>query len=531
MSGFGMTLGHYIRRAFAYRWVVLVPTVVVFALVTAYATILPDVYESSALLMSPISRPQDPAARAEAEAQGRELVRSAIERLMTNGMLQRIAEECDPYPQLRAQRGVEAVIEKLRRSLRIDVNQGSSTITVAFSHSEGERPDETSANVVNCLVDHFIQDQRDEQADTLQAARESLKNKIKVYQEELQRSEAALNEFRVTNQGCLPEDVASNREEIRTIEGRIEDLIRRSESAAFEMARIDRENMVLRQQLESAADSPPSTTDVIAATQRYLDELERRLVEYTVKYSKDRQEVKDLEAQIALVKERLAQLKVEGKDSKATERAIKMVEYMLAENSKRLEYHVNDRKTIDSSIKSLRDQVEAIRDRIARASKIEGEYLSKQRTMTEAETRYREAQLRLNGAELRDALAAAGPMVPIQIEQRAFTPARPAGPDRLATSLIGLAVGLGLGVGLAVARRKVDLSYHRAEDLRALLPGAVLITVPEVTGGSARVSRTMLGVAGGLLLTGIFLLTVAILGVQLQWWGKPEMIQALFNLR
>ena len=56
MSGFGVILGHYVRRALAYRWLVLVPAVLVFALVTLNVTVQPDIYESYAVLMPPISR-------------------------------------------------------------------------------------------------------------------------------------------------------------------------------------------------------------------------------------------------------------------------------------------------------------------------------------------------------------------------------------------------------------------------------------------------------------------------------------------
>ncbi|MGH7162937.1 MAG: hypothetical protein ACREID_05590, partial [Planctomycetota bacterium] len=97
--------------------------------------------------------------------------------------------------------------------------------------------------------------------------------------------------------------------------------------------------------------------------------------------------------------------------------------------------------------------------------------------------------------------------------------------------LIGLVLGAGIGVGLAVARHKMDTSYHRTEDLRALLPGAVLVTVPELSGTSVRVSRTLAGVVGGLILTGIFVSTVALLGINMGWWGRPDMIQAFLELR
>ena len=86
-------------------------------------------------------------------------------------------------------------------------------------------------------------------------------------------------------------------------------------------------------------------------------------------------------------------------------------------------------------------------------------------------------------------------------------------------------------VGLAIARNKLNATYEQAEDLRALMPGAVLVTIPEVRTSGVRVGRAIAGVLGGLVLAGIFAGTVAILGIQLGWWGEPAMIQALLDLR
>ncbi len=120
---------------------------------------------------------------------------------------------------------------------------------------------------------------------------------------------------------------------------------------------------------------------------------------------------------------------------------------------------------------------------------------------------------------------------PIQVEQGAFVPIKPASPDRLMTSLVGLLIGLGVGIGLAFLRHRMDASYRQADDLRALMPGAVLVTIPEVRTSGVRIGRALFNVVAGLALAGIFAATVGILGIQVGWWGEPEMIRALIELR
>ena len=140
------------------------------------------------------------------------------------------------------------------------------------------------------------------------------------------------------------------------------------------------------------------------------------------------------------------------------------------------------------------------------------------------ETRLAEAQYRRKYGEYDSS-------TPILVEQSGFVPARPARPDRLVTSLMGMLVGVGLGVGLAIARFKLNATYQQAEDLRALMPGAVLVTIPDVPASGVRVGRALGGIFAGLLLTSLFAATVAILGIQLGWWGEMAMIQPLVDLR
>ena len=64
-----------------------------------------------------------------------------------------------------------------------------------------------------------------------------------------------------------------------------------------------------------------------------------------------------------------------------------------------------------------------------------------------------------------------------------------------------------------------------------LLPGAVLVTIPEVSAGGAKIGRALIGITGGLILVALFIATVAVLGTQVGWWGQPEMIRGILDLR
>jgi hypothetical protein len=182
-------------------------------------------------------------------------------------------------------------------------------------------------------------------------------------------------------------------------------------------------------------------------------------------------------------------------------------------------------------IAGLEKAIAAAQLRNINASRNEVLYLALKREVEDLEERYAAIETRLADAQYKRKYGEYDSTTPILVEQSGFVPARPARPDRLVTSLIGMLVGIGIGVGLAIARFKLNATYQQAEDLRALMPGAVLVTIPEVRTSGVRISRAIAGVLGGLVLAGLFAGTVAILGIQLGWWGEPEMIRALTSLR
>lgn len=531
MTGFGMNLGHYIRRGLAFRWVVLLPAVIVFALVTVYITLQPDTYESAAILGSPLARSGDTMMRADADASAREAIRSAQQRLLSTSMLMRVSEETNPYPETQAEFGIDGVIDRLRKKLIVDVNHGASTITVTFAHNQGEKPAEMASNVVNCLVENFVTDMREAMGDTSAKYKRSLDRAKKDTLEKLNRSENDLNEFRRVHQGSLPEDVESNRKEIHDLTAQVNEYIRSQKSARDEMLSLGREQMRFQQVLEQGDEEEISTSEVIHDAEEHLQRLNEALIELLATRSKDHKDVREMQERIRLAEERLNHLRETESKSSNRQNRVEMVKFLLDDISKRKESLTADIGQLDTFIAKCQESIKSANDRIAKSGSLLNQLTSLTRAVDEYSTQYRDVVARLSALDQRGAAGAEAPAIPIEVLQRASPGAKPASPDRLASSLIGLALGLGIGIGLAVAKTKVDNSYHRAEDLRALLPGAVLITVPEVTSGGARASRVVAGALGGLFLFAVFCATVALLGSQLGWWEAPQLFHTVLNLR
>ncbi len=531
MSGFGLVLANYVRRGLTYRWTVLIPTVFVFALVTLYGLTQPDTYESTAVLMSPIAQPVDGTTRSTAGEMARNMFRSAAERMLSTNTLTQVAEKLQPFPLVREQRGILAEVEMLRKQIRVEMNSGTGSISVTATCNHGENPAEMAANIANLVTDLFIRSQQDAIEDEANKHKMRAESEKRSALEKLETAQSALDQFKQQYAGSLPDDVEGNNEQIDRLTQQMVDSNQNVRSLQFEIARIHRDQ--IRLDAEAALVDEDVTADFSHAmrdAEAALTELRLQLKLLQVDFDHNHERVVRLQALIAGREQIIEDLKNTSNQRTSAQKRKDLLKYLIDEGTQMLAQYEKDIRAQEAAVLEIEKRREEVRTRIITAAKIDMQYTSLKRSVENAERFWEDSERAYKASELMERSVRGG-INPIQIEQRAFIAARPAGPDRLITSLLGLGLGLGLGVGLAIAHYKLDASYHRAEDLRALLPGAVLVTIPEVAAGGAKVGRAILAILGGLILFALFLATVAVLGTQVGWWGEPEMIHGILNLR
>ncbi len=202
MSGFGLVLANYIRRGFAYRWIMATPTVLMFALVTLYVSVQADSYESQAILMKPIAKAGEPGDLGRIRQVARDMFNSAAERMLSTKMVRLVADEVDPYPELREDKGIDAVVEKLRRNIRIETNHRTGAINIYSSHSGGDRAAEMAADIANALTKGFVHAQREAIADTHTKLKVFLDSEKSRLRKDLEAAEERLEKFRTKHLGA-----------------------------------------------------------------------------------------------------------------------------------------------------------------------------------------------------------------------------------------------------------------------------------------------------------------------------------------
>jgi polysaccharide chain length determinant protein (PEP-CTERM system associated) len=95
-----------------------------------------------------------------------------------------------------------------------------------------------------------------------------------------------------------------------------------------------------------------------------------------------------------------------------------------------------------------------------------------------------------------------------RVIEQARLPERPAGPNRFRLLLVGLALALGAGAAAVVLAEQVDTSFRRVDEVRSALPLPVLSAIPRITTEQDRTRRlrqrrwATAAVAAGLLVVG-----------------------------
>ncbi|MHC4956951.1 MAG: GumC family protein [Planctomycetota bacterium] len=528
MSGFGLFVGNYVRQGYAYRWIVLVPAVVVFALATVHVAMQPDTYESHAILMRPMANSADREMRSEALSIAEDVFRSATERLTSKNVLQEISRQTDPYPLLRETRGMDAVVERLRRNLRIDVNSAARTITILCSQSDGDNAAEMAANVVKAATDIFVRQQRDAIQGRVNELKHYYDTELARHRLSLDRARNARDEFKRQNAGALPDDRAANNVRIDGLKRDISDFRLRKEAFELRIVVLEGDQKRLVTELSIATKGPAS---VQSRLEQYEADLRQARIDHktllTV-YQPEHERVLAAKAMIELLEAMLENARKKEQDPVKNHTDFlnsRLNELELREKSSR-----DQLVKLDGRIANAEKEIKGLEAKVARAGEIEGRYITLQQTVDEAQFAYDGIVRRQNAAEQRARFDTFASMIPVQVEQNAFVPNKPTRPDRLVTSVMGLLMGVGVGVGLAVVRAKLDNSYNRPDDLRSLLPGAVLVTVPDVRQGGTRLGLMVIGILGGLVLASLFAATIGLLGLQIGWWGEPEMVRDLMSL-
>jgi len=484
------TPAEYLKILKRRKWLIILPVIAVATAVSYVVYKLPDVYESSTLIVvKPSTLPQSTIPTQTEDTLTRQL--SSISQVVNSrSSLEPLVDKYQLYLRER-QRGMtmEEVIDTMRRDIHVEVNTTRHDITDGFDMKFRYRDPKITQAVTAELASKYVNAQTAANITTGQAAAGFINAQVKTMKDELDKIDQKRLDFMQANLGILPSEGDSL---LRQLQG----LRDQQKALIAEVGRLQDRRSTLMTQLgliqkatqQAIIDSSENTTDpkttvAWAELVKRKADLQSELRQLETQYKPGHPDViakreqiesvqKEMDTQIAEWKDRIAErqkklstredLQAEAMrtDIKNVESEIKRQQGMLDDNEKQ--------------IGSLTDRVNKVPGADVALGAIDREYQTKKASYDKLLEEQQKIGLGLDAATQQQSEG-------IEVIDVANLPERPVAPKRLQLAAIGLVAGLGLGLLLtAIFELPLLLTIQSSEDARHYTGLPVLIAVPEL---------------------------------------------------
>jgi polysaccharide chain length determinant protein (PEP-CTERM system associated) len=484
------TPAEYLKILKRRKWLIILPVIAVATAVAYVVYRLPDVYESTTLIVvKPSTLPNSVIPTMTEDSMTRQL--SSIAQVVTSrSSLEPLVEKYDLYAKER-RRGepMESIIDMLRRDINVEINTSRHDITDGFDIRFRYRDPKITQAVTTDLAGKYISAQTAETINSTSSARQFIDAQVRQTKEELDKIDQKRLDFMQQNLGTLPSEAESLlsqlgglREQQKSLISEVGRLQDRRSTLATQLTLVKKQT---EQDIGSVAENltDPKTTlawaelvkrkaDLQAELQLMLTALKPKHPDVLAKQAQLESVQKDMDQQIADWKERIAEKEKKLKNrpdlqSAAVESEIKNIDSEIKREQKLLSDN-------EQQIASLTDRINRVPGSDVALGAIEREYQTKKA----AYDKLLEEQQKIGlGADAASQQQGEG----IEVVDAANLPEKPVAPKRLQLSMIGVIAGLGLGLLLtAIFEIPMLLTIQTTEDARHYTGLPVLIAVPEL---------------------------------------------------
>jgi polysaccharide chain length determinant protein (PEP-CTERM system associated) len=459
----------------------------------------PDSYESVALVkIVPQQVPQNMVQSAITQDMT-DRISSMATTVLSRNVLTTIINNFDLYKSERKRLPMEDVVDNvMRKSLHIEPYLASSNgrnvpaFTVQFSYEN-----RILANkVVSEVVSRFISENVTNRSTATSETTGFLKDQRDQAKKELDALEDKVSQFRVQNNGRLPDQMDMNSRTLQALQTNYQFLTSSKSRADMEKLQNETNLRVEKSHKEGLErETPtPAATAAVMKSDRVLDiDREIRTLEDTLnvalqKYTEAHPDVQNLKGRLEVARDRRQKILKEDAENKqpvAVPVANRQLQLQILEvdgNIQRLESASRAKDIeiaeLESEIKQVQASINKMQGQISSAPLGEQQYSDLLRERDLAKARYVDLDGRLNTAQLAQDLEGRGQGEKLELLDAASLPQNPSQPKRPMVIGMGAGIGLLLGIVIAGAREMKDTSLKNLKDVRAYTQMAILGSVP-----------------------------------------------------
>jgi polysaccharide chain length determinant protein (PEP-CTERM system associated) len=508
------TPGEYARIIWKRKWLILLPTLAIASAITWVVFRLPDIYQSSTLIVvRPSAIPDAVVPAASEETLTRQL--TAISQYVTSrSSLQPLIEKYRLYEVERMRNEpMEMIIDRMRRDIKVELNTSRNDITNGFNISYKGRDQRTTQLVTSELAGKYIDAHAKNSSDAGKGMTNFFEQQLTAAKEELDAIDRKRLEFMQQNLPNLPTDQAA-------LIGQLSGLYENQKALYAEIGRLREQSTVqsarlgdLRKQREQeienvseAVGDPKKTPEYLELSKRESDvDAEVRYMEATLR-EKNPDLIKK-KGELAAIKTRLQQIVEDGK-AKIEEKRKKyeaMVDPRINEVKYTIQFIDGEIKRQQKMLDDTNSQISGIQGRLNAVPGAQVGLQSLDREYQSKKVSYDALLAQKEKADLIAGMQTNQQGESIAVVDPANLPERPVAPKRPMLIIMGLLLGLFVGLAFAslfeVPRLLTIQTTNDAEHYTGL---PVLVAVPELlTPQEARriPARRRLLLAAGIVVT------------------------------
>ena len=519
------TPGEYLNIIRKRKWLLILPVIAVTSAVAWVVYRLPDVYESTTLIVVKTSNlPTGVVPNATEDSMTRQL--TAIAQIVTSrSSLEPLVQRYELY---RSERGrgepMESVIAMMRKDINVEVNTSRNDITNGFNITFRGRDPKITQAVTAELASKYINVQT---ADTISkgtSAKNFIETQVAKTKEELDQIDKKRLDFMQGNVGNLPSEY---------------------QSLASQLTGLRENQKALMQEIGRLQDGRTAATNQLALVKRSTEENKRHAIEDTTdpkttlawsqlvtrkaalegELTRLKQELREKHPDVLAKQKEVDQVK-QNMDDMITEWKQKIKEkeesyknspdLTSASIAQQIQMADSDIKRQQAALAENEKQIGALIQRLNSVPGAEVQLGAIQREYDTKKAAYDQLLLQQSKINLGADAASQQQSEGIEVIDPANLPSKPVAPKRLILSAIGLAVGFGLGfVLIGVFEVPRLLTIQTSEDARHYTGLPVLVSVPELlTPQEARAvprrRRLLLAAAMAVTIVSIPLLALAL---------------------
>jgi polysaccharide chain length determinant protein (PEP-CTERM system associated) len=472
------------------KWFLILPTIAIATAVVWVVLRLPDVYESTTLIVvKPSTLPTSVVGTNTEDNLTRQLT-SIAQVVTSRSSLEPLVDKYDLY-KIERLRGepMERVVDTMRKDIHVDVNTSRNDITNGFNISYRYRDPKLTQAITAELAGKYITAQTQNTVAATAAARQFMDNQVAQARASLAEVDKQILDFKSTHVGNLPSETEALfnqlnglREEQKALMqevGRLQDrraalTTQLSTLKAATAAAIDQASENLTDPKTTLAWSQLVTRK--AALQGELTRLKQELREKhpdVIAKQKEVDQVQDqMDQMVAEWKDKIKEK--QAKLEKQPDVAAKSVESEIRMTESEIKRQQDALATNEKSIGTLVERINGVPGVEVALGAIERDYQMKKTALDDLLAQQQKIALTADATSQQQGEG-------IEVIDAANLPQEPVAPKRLMLSSLGVAVGLGVGFLLVLGFEGPRLlTIQNSDDARHYTGLPVLLAVPEL---------------------------------------------------